>query len=179
MEESSEELFKVLLRVSEETKGEGQFGLRFEMIEAWMSNRWGTYFSKSKFFSLQEVKESLKKLVYLISHKRNRLLLFLNHKWQHEGESTSSERTITSTETDSRRKTFPYLAHYEPSFLLLYCLPIHIRDQRIYLINDLYSFLQAYYLYEAIMTRTWDGEFDADELPNFLTWSALLSGREK
>ena len=41
-----------------------------------------------------------------------------------------------------------HLKFFSPTYLLLYCLPIYIEQQKVFLIPDLYSFLQAYYLYD-------------------------------
>jgi hypothetical protein len=54
--------------------------------------------------------------------------------------------------------------------IILYCLPICICSQRVELIHDIYEYLCAFYLYEAIIEGTWSGNLQGEQLSHFAAW---------
>lgn len=44
-----------------------------------------------------------------------------------------------------------------PSYLFLYCFPVYVNQQKVWILGDLEKFLNAYYIYQDILARTWSG----------------------
>lgn len=163
-----------------------------DAILLYIKTKWASYGCKGGINSYELIVDKLRQIVRAIRLKQNRVGALMKDKDFNNLDYLIDSKHSTVDEVDSEHESSfsvftmdasswsrEHLKNVPNAQIILYCLPVYIYNQRVWLLHDIYEFLEAYYLHTEILKCTWDGNLSGEQLKIFGHWYPLIADHEQ